>query len=313
MRLAFMGTPEFAIPSLEALAAKYAVAAVITQPDRPAGRGRKARPSAIKRRAIDLGLPVLEPERVRAESTLQYLRSAELDLIVVAAYGQILPLAVLEIPPYGCLNVHASLLPRWRGAAPIQAAILHGDETSGVTIMRMDPGLDTGPILTQRATPIGADETGGELGARLAVLGAQLLLDCLPAYLAGDLRPAPQDDSRSTHAPMLRKADGALDPQQTAGQLARQVRAYQPWPGSFLQWADGQLRVHRAHESESEDRPPGTLTEVDGFPALAARRGLLVLDQVQPPGRKSMPGDAFLRGAPSFLQSTVESPSPAKG
>jgi methionyl-tRNA formyltransferase len=312
MRAVFMGSPEFALPSLEALAAHYSVVGVVTQPDRPAGRGRKLQPSAVKTRAHELGLPVLEPQRVRAEAAVEQLNSLQPDLIVVAAFGQILPGSLLGIPPRGCLNVHASLLPRWRGAAPIQAAILHGDEASGVTIMRMDVGLDTGPILAQSAAPIHPRETGGELSGRLATLGAKLLLDTLPTYLAGKLQPRPQDETLATLAPMLKKADGRLDVLRQAEWLARQVRAYEPWPGSFLDLQQGRLLVRRAHSTPSEGggQPPGTLATVAGFPAVYTGEGVLVLDLVQPPGRRPMSGEAYLRGAAKFLSADLVRPTP---
>jgi methionyl-tRNA formyltransferase len=312
MRAVFMGSPEFALPSLEALAAHYSVVGVVTQPDRPAGRGRKLQPSAVKTRALALGLPVLEPERVRAEAAVEQLNSLDPELIVVAAFGQILPASLLEIPARGCLNVHASLLPRWRGAAPIQAAILHGDETSGVTIMRMDVGLDTGPILAQGAAPIQPQETGGALSGRLATLGAKLLLDTLPPYLDGKLQPQPQDETLATLAPMLKKADGRLDVRREAESLARQVRAYEPWPGSFLDLQQGRLLIRRAHNvpSEGGGRPPGTLAMIAGFPAVYTGVGLLVLDLVQLPGKRPMSGEAYLRGASQFLNADLVRPTP---
>ena len=312
MRAVFMGSPEFALPSLEALAAHYSVVGVVTQPDRPAGRGRKLQPSAVKTRALALGLPVLEPERVRAEAAVEQLDSLHPELIVVAAFGQILPASLLAIPARGCLNVHASLLPRWRGAAPIQAAILHGDETSGVTIMRMDVGLDTGPILAQGAAPIQPQETGGELSGRLATLGAKLLLDTLPPYLDGKLQPRPQDETLVTLAPMLKKADGRLDVRREAEWLARQVRAYAPWPGSFLDLKQGRLLVRRAHSvpAEGGGQPPGTLATIAGLPAVYTGMGLLVLDLVQPPGKRPMSGEAYLRGASQFLNADLVRPTP---
>jgi methionyl-tRNA formyltransferase len=288
------------------------VVGVVTQPDRPAGRGRKLQPSAVKTRALALGLPVLEPERVRAEAAVEQLNSLDPELIVVAAFGQILPASLLAIPARGCLNVHASLLPRWRGAAPIQAAILHGDETSGVTIMRMDVGLDTGPILAQGAAPIQSQETGGALSGRLATLGAKLLLDTLPPYLDGKLQPQPQDETLATLAPMLKKADGRLDVRREAEWLARQVRAYEPWPGSFLDLQQGRLLVRRAHSvpSEGGGQPPGTLATIAGFPAVYTGVGLLVLDLVQPPGKRPMSGEAYLRGASQFLNADLMRPNP---
>jgi methionyl-tRNA formyltransferase len=200
------------------------------------------------------------------------------------------------LPPYGCLNVHGSLLPRWRGAAPLNAAILHGDSETGITIMKMDAGLDTGPILSNRAIQIQDNDTAGSLSERMAASGAALLVETIPAYLRGDLQPEPQDEALATYAPMLKKADGDLDFNQTASFLARQVRAYQPWPGTFFEWADSQLKVHAAHPLGKSSPGIGILTIQDDFPAVGTSEGILVLDQVQPAGKKSMPGDVFLRG-----------------
>jgi len=228
---------------------------------------------------------------------MEQLQEWHPDVIVVAAFGQILKPEVLELPPYGCVNVHASLLPRWRGAAPIRAAILHGDEQSGVTIMRMDPGVDTGPILTQRATPIRPDETAESLSKRLANLGAELLMETLPGYLSGEISPKPQDDSLATYAPMLKKEDGELDFNQTAVQLARRVRAFHPWPGAFTHWNGKMLKIQRAHPVPDVSNVPGERLVHQGLPAFGTVKGILALDEVQPSGKKSMPGDVFLRGA----------------
>ncbi len=296
-RIVFMGSPEFALPTLNALAGRYPVVGVVTQPDRPAGRGRTLKPPPVKLLADRLGLPVIQPERLRAAEAIAQLQAWEPDLIVVAAYGQILRPAVLNLPALGCLNVHASLLPRWRGAAPIQAALLNGDDETGVTIMMMDPGVDTGPILSQRAIPILPDDTAGTLGERLAELGAALLLDTLPDYLSGNLRPQPQDESRATLAPVLTKADGALDFTQPANSLARRVRAFNPWPGTYLTWQGAPLKVLRARAVPAPVSHPGRFTIYRGMPAVEALDGLLLLEEVQPAGRKVLSGVDFLRGA----------------
>jgi len=301
-RIVFMGSPEFALPTLRRLAKQYPVVGVVTQPDRPAGRGRSLRPPPVKSLAESLGLPLIQPERLRTPEAIAQLRAWAPDLIVVAAYGQILRPAVLELPAFGCLNVHASLLPRWRGAAPIQAAILNGDAETGVTIMRMDAGVDTGPILSQRATPILAEDTAGTLGERLAELGAELLLDTLPDYLSGRLLPQPQDESSATFAPMLTRADGALDFNKSVESLARQVRAFNPWPGTYFTWQGAPLKVLRAHAIPASDLQPGRLTIHEGLPAVEAQGGLLVLDEVQPAGRKALSGGDFLRGARSWKE-----------
>ncbi len=294
-RVVFMGSPEFALPSLRRLAAQHAVVGVVTQPDRPFGRGRQLAPPPVKQLALQLGIPVIQPERLRRPEAMQQLRDWAPDVIVVAAFGQILRPAVLDLPPHGCINVHASLLPRWRGASPIQAAILHGDAETGVTIMRMDPGLDTGPMLSQRAISIEPDDTAGTLSQKLAGLGADLLAETLPEYLAGRLQPQPQPEEGVTTVSLLSKADGELDPAQPAEALARKVRAFHPWPGSYLPWRGGALKVLRAH-ARSGRAAPGQRLEQGGLPALGAAGGLLLLEEVQPPGKKPMSGADFLRG-----------------
>jgi len=291
-----MGSPEFALPTLSALAQNYPVVGVVTQPNRPAGRGKNLAPPPVKVLAGELGLPTIQPERLKEPAAMQALQSWAPDLIVVAAFGQILRPAVLELPRYGCVNVHASLLPRWRGAAPIQAALLAGDDQTGVTIMRMDKGVDTGGILSQRLTPIQPDDTAGTLSARLAGLGAELLVETLPGYLDGNLSPQPQDESRATYAPMLKKEDGLLDFSRPAAELARRVGAFNPWPGAFF-FLEGQLvKVHRAHATGQSQGDPGKRQVLEGLPAVGTPQGLLVLDQVQPAGKKPMSGADFLRG-----------------
>lgn len=295
-----MGSPDFAVPSLRLLAASYQVIGVVTQPDKPAGRGRTLKPPPVKILALELGLPVLQPARLRQLEAMAVLESWAPDLVVVAAFGQILRPAVLDLPRYGCINVHASLLPRWRGAAPINAAILHGDPHTGVSIMCMDPGIDTGPVLAQQATPILPEDTALTLGERLAELGAALLVQTLPAYLDSELIPRPQDETGATYAPMLKKEDGVLDFTRPADKLARQVRALDPWPGTFTEWTGGMLKVLRAHAAllpAGSGRLQGNRTIIDGLPAIYAADGLLILDEIQPAGKKPMPGAAFLQGA----------------
>jgi len=306
MRIIFMGSPDFAVPSLEALHREHEIAAVLTQPDRPAGRGREPSASAVKQRAIELGLDVLQPASLKDETVLQTLTGVGADLIVVAAYGKILPEAVLNLPARGAINVHASLLPRWRGAAPIQAAILAGDTETGVTIMQMEAGLDTGPVLSQQAVTIRATETGGELAARLADLGADLLKDTLPGYLQGSVVPEPQDERRATYAPMIRKSDGRLNFNQPASYLVRQVRAYEPWPTSYFFWKDTRIVVRSAYTLEPTRLMPGQTGIVDALPAIGCAEGALVLDVLQPAGKRAMRGDEFLNGARHFPGSQLE-------
>jgi methionyl-tRNA formyltransferase len=298
IRSVFMGSPDFALPTLRVLAEHYSVVGVVTQPDRPAGRGRALTPPPIKLLAQELGLPFIQPDRLRQPEAMEQLDAWAPDVIVVAAFGQILRQPVLDLPRYGCINIHASLLPRWRGVSPIQAAILHGDSETGITIMRMDPGVDTGPILSQRAVPILPEDTAGTLGGRLSEVGADLLLDTLPRYLSGELLPQSQDNSLATYAPMLKKEQGQLDFNQPALDLARRVRAFNPWPGAFTLWKGQILKVHFARSVGSgATAAPGTTAVYQGLPAFGTVGGLLVLDEVQPAGKKPMRGKDFLQGA----------------
>jgi methionyl-tRNA formyltransferase len=226
---------------------------------------------------------------------------------VVAAFGQLLRSPVLDLPRHGCLNIHASLLPRWRGASPIQAAILAGDAETGVSLMKMNQGLDTGPLLASRSVTLAPDETGGSLSLRLASLGASLLLETLPGYVSGSVVPIPQDESRATSAPRLRKADGALSPAASALHLARMVRAFDPWPGTHIQWEGVRLAVLSAHTAQAGGPfRPGQVVATAGSPGMVTIDGLLVLDRVQPEGKKPMSGAAFLRGSPTFLGATLD-------
>lgn len=300
-KIVFMGSPDFALAALKALYENYPVIGVVTQPDRVAGRGRALRPPPVKTLALELGIPAIQPVKLREPEALDQIRFWGPDVIVVAAFGQILRQEVLDLPAFGCLNVHASLLPRWRGAAPINAAILHGDEETGVTIMKMDPGLDTGPILSQRAVPITPDETAGSLFEKLSRLGAELLLDTLPGYLSGEITPRPQPEEGVTYAPMLKKEDGRLDFRQPAEELERKVRAFNPWPGTYFDWYGGMIKVHKAGIRPGKKRAGDRLV-VDGLPALGTSDGLLVLEAVQPAGKKPMPGRAFLAGARNWAE-----------
>ena len=299
-RIVFMGSPNFAVPTLRALSETYSVVGVVTQPDRPSGRGRGLRAPAVKLEAAQLGLQVIQPEKTNAPDAVQTLLEWAPDLIVVAAFGQLLRPAVLSLPRFGCLNVHASLLPRWRGAAPIQAAIVAGDAATGVTIMKMDEGMDTGDILAQRTTPIRSEDTGGSLTDRLAVLGAETLQASLPSYLAGELQGRPQDPAEATKAPMLKKEDGLLNPILPAEDLARRVRAFQPWPGAFISIDGTTLKVLQAHAA-SASLEPGQRAALDKHPAWGTTEGALVLDVVQPAGKKPMGGIEFLIGSRNWL------------
>ena len=296
-RIVFLGSPDFAIPALDALAAHFPVIGVVTQPDRPAGRGGTLKPPAVKVAALRLGIPIIQPAKLHAPEAMDQLRAWFPDLIVVAAFGQILRPALLELPKMGCLNIHGSLLPHWRGAAPIQAAILAGDTETGITIMKMDSGVDTGPVLSQRDIPIAPDDTAGTLFEKLAPIGADLLLETLPRYLSGGLIPQPQPEEGVTNAPMLKKEDGMIDLSRSALELERRVRAMNPWPGAFLDWKGAPLKVLRAHVNNEKSPGAGTRFTVEGHPALGTAQGILILEEVQPAGKKPMPGKAFLSGA----------------
>lgn len=299
-RILFAGSPDFAVPPLQALLAGSAtVVGVLTQPDRPAGRGRKLTAGPVKQVAQAAGVKVLQPATLREAATIQGLRELQPDLLVVVAYGQLLPAAALEIPRVACLNIHASLLPRWRGAAPIQAAILAGDAVTGISLMRMETGLDTGPVYATREAAVGKHETAGQLHDRLATLGATLLSDTLEAILAGSLQPAAQSDIGVTWAPRLRKTDGCIDWSRSAQLIDRQIRAYNPWPVAYTDYAGQPLRclTARVDETASSDPDrlaPGTLVGLEGK-ALRVQTGAghLLLEAVQLPGKKVADGRAF--------------------
>jgi methionyl-tRNA formyltransferase len=299
MRIVFAGTPEFAVPCLRAAAGRNEVVAVYTQPDRPAGRGRALSPSPVKREALLRGIEVLQPEDFRSPISRQALAALKPDLLVVVAYGLILPQAVLDIPTHGCWNVHASLLPRWRGAAPIQRAIQAGDGQTGVCLMQMEKGLDTGPVLLRQAVDIGADETGGQLHDRLAELGAQVLADGLGLLRAG-IRPVPQPQPAEgvTYAHKLDKAEARLDWGRPATELANTVRAFNPWPMAEAQLAGERVRLHGAVALPLAHRAaPGTvlLAGRDGID-VACGEGALRIRVLQRDGGKAMTAADYLNG-----------------
>lgn len=299
-RILFAGTPEFALAALRALhGAGYALPAVITRPDRAAGRGRRLTSSPVKRWAQEAGLNLLQPASWKDESLTPQLEGFGADLLVVAAYGSILPAAALRVCARGAVNVHASLLPRWRGASPVAAAILAGDSHTGVTLMQMDAGLDTGPLLAARRTRIEPHETTGILERRLAGLGADLLLEQLPAILAGELEAVPQDSALSSYAPLITKRQGRLDWTTPAEGLARCVRAFDPWPVAHAMWGDRPLRLWQAHALAGEGGEPGRVLSVsrDGMD-VASVSGVLRVREVQMPGRRRMPAADAARGAP---------------
>jgi len=293
-----MGTPHFAVPSLVALLEHHQVVGIVTQPDRPAGRGRNVSPSPVKEAAVARGLPILQPPKLRSPEARDWLATMRPDVIVVAAFGQILQPALLELPAHGCLNVHASLLPRYRGAAPIPAAILAGDLTTGVTIMRMDPGMDTGPILAQAGLPIAPHDTTATLTDRLADLGARLLVNTLSDWLAGHVPAQPQNPAQATYCRPLDKKDGLLDWTRPAVHLDRQVRACDPWPGAYTTWKGNIFKVLRARpRPELEGKgDPGQVVALPGAVGVVTGQGLLELLEVRLAGKKSMTAEVFVRG-----------------
>lgn len=303
-KIVFMGTPDFALPTLRALLRHHEVIGVVTQPDRPVGRTQKIVPSPVKQLAQEAGIPVFQPEKVRHPAVIEQLRQLPAEVYVVAAFGQILPQAVLDIPAHGSINVHASLLPRWRGAAPIPAAIRAGDPETGVTIMKMDAGLDTGPILSQGTLPIAPDETGQTLHDKLASLGADLLIHTLPGYLTGAIQPKPQPEQGVTTAPQIRKEDGNIDWSQDASSIERTVRAFTPWPGTYSYWQGQRLKIHAGYVMEG-DMDPGSVALVNNHPAIGTGNGLFCPVNIQLAGKKAMTIEEFVRGHPDFVGSTL--------
>lgn len=306
-RVVFMGSPHFAMPSLRALVdAGYDVAAVITQPDRPAGRGGRVTPPPVKVVAAELGLSVLQPSTFKEEGAVEALRLLAPDVVVVAAYGRILPRRVLDIPRRGCVNVHASLLPRWRGASPIAAAILAGDAETGVSIMEMAEKMDAGPVITRRSEPVRPEDTTGSLEGRLAELGARALIEALPRWLSGELATSPQDESLATYCSLIRKDDGHLRSDMSIDDAERAVRAYNPRPAAFVNHRGEPLRIWQAHVGlRNCAEGAGTLLVLDRQPAVAFRGGLLALDEVQRPGGRRITGAALVNGERGGLPGSV--------
>lgn len=309
MRLIFAGTPEFSVPALEALhAAGHTIAGVWTQPDRPAGRGRKLTPSPVGQKALELGIPVHKPEKLRGnEEALAMLRATAPEAMVVVAYGLILPQAVLDIPAHGCLNIHASLLPRWRGAAPIQRAILAGDTVTGVTIMRMEAGLDTGPMLLTERVPIEARTTAGDLHDTLGALGARLIVEAIARLARGELRDTPQPADGATYAAKLTKEEARVDWTQPADAIARAIHAYNPAPGAWSELSGERVKLLRAQAGHAGGGglgvEPGTIVHADdeGF-AVATGSGLVRITELQRPGgRAAKPSAAYGGKVPAVL------------
>ena len=313
LRIIYMGTPQFAVPALETLIAGskpglvlqegYEIVTVITRPDKPSGRGKEVVYSPVKQLALSQEIPVWQPGSLKRQENIEMLAAYQSDLFIVAAFGQILPQAVLDLPRYGTLNIHASLLPKYRGVSPISEAILQGDTETGVTIMLIDAGVDTGPILLQRAIPIAEDDTTGSLTLKLAALGASALLEALPLWVQGKITPQPQDERFASHTHMLHKEDGKIDWNRPADVLARTVRAFTPWPGAYTNWSNKLLKIISAHTIQSDpgsEARAGTvsLRKENGLQTLivATGKGLLILEKLQLEGKKVTSADEFLRG-----------------
>lgn len=313
-KVVFMGTPDFAVPTLKALMKHHDVTGVVTQPDRPAGRAQEIRLSPIKQLAVEALIPVFQPEKIRHKDAVAQLKQWEADVYVVAAFGQILPQEVLDIPPHGSINVHASLLPRWRGAAPIQAAIRAGDHETGITIMKMDAGLDTGPMLSMGSIYITFDDTGQSLHDRLAQLGADLLTHTLPGYLNGAITPQPQPEHGITYAPQIKKEDGLINWSQDPFAIDRTVRAFTPWPGTFTHWNGKMLKIISGTPISPlglftyrprEKQPEGYVIHHDERVAVVTGDGLYYLETIQLAGKKVVSAEDFVRGQPTFMGSIL--------
>jgi methionyl-tRNA formyltransferase len=306
-----MGTPHFAVPSLHALAQEPYAITVVTQPDRAAGRGGRLTPPPVKVAAEQYGMPVMQPESLRDPDFRARLAALHPEVTVLVAYGEYVAPALLDLPPKGSINLHPSLLPRWRGSTPIQAAILAGDDVTGVSIIRMDRGLDTGPILAQRATPVGAEESYPELAARLAQLGADLLVEILPLWLRGEIEPVPQSDEGATLTHTLKKEDGLIDWSLPAEEIARKVRAFQPWPGAHTTSQGRLLKIVRARTTEANQPPekPGTVALLgegkERKLAVWTGAGALWLIEVQLEGKPVIEARALLSGYPQMVGSTL--------
>ncbi len=314
MRVIFMGTPEFAVPSLEQLLLNhYRLIAVYTQPDKPAGRGRTFVPSPIKKVALARGLPVVQPAYLKDAAAVRQLAGFKPDVIIVAAFGQILPPSVLDAPRYGCINIHASRLPKFRGAAPVAAAILAGDEFTAISLMLMEKGLDTGPVLAQAQIPISPLDTTGSLTAKLSRIAAPLLLEVLPRWLRSELTPQPQNEAEATYCAPIAKEEGEIDWEKSAVELWRRVRAFQPWPGCYTRWRGQQLKIIEAVPLR-EETSPGVgrvvaLTEVGtGLDfGIGTGRGVLGVRRLQLEGKKALSSTEFRRGQRQFIGAVLPS------
>ena len=308
IRTVFMGTPDFAVPTLQVLlAAGLQLVGVYTQPDRPKGRGQNTVAPPVKEMALRHRIPVFQPQKLRAPEVVEELRALAPDLIVVVAFGQILPKSVLEIPRYGCINVHASLLPKYRGASPINQAIIDGESETGITTMLMDVGLDTGPMLLQRALTIGPDESAGELHDRLCTLGGETMAATLQLLLRGELHPQVQDDRQTCYAAMLKKEDGRIDWNQSAQQIHNRIRGLAPWPGTYTSLNGEPLKLFLTRVEDGQCAAGTILPPAADAVRIACGRGVLAVRELQLPGKKRLAAADFLRGCPLPVGSRLES------
>jgi methionyl-tRNA formyltransferase len=297
MRIVFMGTPEFAVPSLKALIESgEQVVSVVCQPDKPKGRGLDVIPPPTKVLAEKHGIPVLQPQKIKTEEFFDKLKELNPDLICVAAYGKILPKNILDLPTYGCINVHASLLPKYRGAAPINWAIIRGEKTTGITTMKMDEGMDTGDILLKREMPIDDEDTGETLSEKLSEMGAKVLIETISLLKKGKLNPIPQDHSQATYAPMLKKEDGKIDWKKSAEEIRNLIRGALPWPGAYTKLEGKLLKIYKASVTSGKGRPGEVIKSNSGALTVATGIGALDILEIQIEGGKRLKTEVFLRG-----------------
>lgn len=305
-KIVFMGSPNYAEVILREVNEKFDVVGVFTQPDKRAGRRRSIRSSPVKDFTKEKGIPLLQPKKLTTEEVYNVLSNWDPDVIVVAAYGKILRSRILEFPRFGCVNVHASYLPRWRGASPIQAAILNGDLTTGVTIMKMDEGIDTGDIITQKEIKISEFETTAFLTEKLATIGANLLVDALPRYMNGEIVPEKQLSEIATYAGLIKKQDGLLDFQRSAEELERQIRAYDPWPICYFDWNGKNVKVYYARVLKSHYLKPGQRGIIEKYPCIGTKTYDLQFVKIQIPGKQKINGIVFLNGARKWIDKNVD-------
>ena len=308
MRIVFMGTPEFAVPALQELMARHEVCLVVTQPDKPAGRKKRLAPPPVKVVAQDAGIDVLQSPSARTPEFLERLKATQADVAVVVAYGKILPASVLTAFPHGCINIHGSLLPKYRGAAPIQWAVIDGESETGISIMQLDEGMDTGPVLLRKVEPIGEDDTAGDLFTRKAPLGASAVCEALEKLEAGTLVPQPQSEEGASHAAMLKKQDGLIDWSLDSTQIAARIRGLDPWPGAFTPFAGGNLKLFGARACEGQGDPGSILSYDDAGMVIACGTGACRINEVQAPGKKRMAAAVFARGRRLEIGSQLSPP-----